>query len=224
MRRLSLIIAACTGLVLLAAVAQAQQIRGEYIESRSADVYTGPCYGNAEAGLAGDQAIVAWRVEKGSWNGVKLDGLSVVGVAKAAATLGNPYGNPFPAKAVLIFDERATAEQRTALQSFAQDMAGELLKNIVRTETAPINLAVEYHGEHPMAGKMQAGHLAGITTRMISDKDHLCGNEEVYYPPLSQTSHAMPAVVTLDQFKGEGLGVTWTTRDKRSAFVGNFVR
>ena len=71
---------------------------------------------------------------------------------------------------------------------------------------------------------MQAGHLAGITARMISDKDHLCGNEEVYYPPLSPTAHAMPAVATLDQFKGEGLGVNWTTHEKRSAFVGNFAR
>lgn len=224
MRKLSWMMAVCVGLVLLAVAAQAQQIHGEYIETRSADVYTGPCYGNAEAGLAGNQAILAWRVEKGSWNGVKLDGLSVVGVARASATLGDPYGNPYPAKAVLIFDERATTEQRAALQSFAQEMSGELLKNVVRTETAPINLEIKYHGEHPMAGQMQAGHLAWINTRMISDKDHLCGNEEVYYPPLAQTAHAMPAVATLDEFKGEGLGVTWATREKRSAFVGNFVR
>src|SRR5437016_2499811 len=183
MRRLSLIMAACAGLVLLAVAAQAQQIHGEYIESRSADVYTGPCYGNAEAGLAGNQAIVAWRVQKGSWGGVKLDGLSVVGVAKAAATLGDPYSNPYPAKAVLIFDEKATLEQRAALQQFAQAMSGELLKNVVRTDVAPISIEVKYHGEHPMGGEVQAGNLASIRTRLLSDKDHLCGNEEVAYDP-----------------------------------------
>jgi hypothetical protein len=224
MRRFSLMAAACFAALLLATAVQAQQISGEYLETRSADIYTGPCYANAEAGLAGDQAILAWRVTKGSWNGVKLDGLSIVGVAKASATLGDPYSNPYPAKAVLIFDERATGEQRAALQAFAQDMAGELLKNVVRTETAAINLQVEYHGEHPLGGQLQAGHLAGIRTRMLSDQDHLCGNEEVYYQPLAKTAHAMPAVALLDQFKGEGLGVTWTTREKRSAFVGHFVR
>ena len=47
-------------------------------------------------------------------------------------------------------------------------MAGELLKNVVRTEKAPINLEIEYHGEHPMAAEMQAGDLASIRTRMES--------------------------------------------------------
>jgi len=224
MRRLSLTVAVGFSLLLLAAQAQAQQIYGEYVETRSADVYTGPCYGNSEMGLAGNQAILAWRVQKGSWDGVKLDGLSVVGVARASATLGDPYGNPYPAKAVLIFDERATAEQRAALQAFAQAMTGELLKNVVRTESAPISIELSYHGEHPMSAQVQAGNLAWIRTRMISDKDHLCGNEDVFYPPLAQTAHAMPSVAMLDEFKGQGLGVSWMAREKRSAFVGNFAR
>jgi hypothetical protein len=32
----------------------------------------------------------------------------------------------------------------------------------------------------------------------------------------------MPAVALTDSFLGEGLGETWTIRDKRSAFVGSF--
>src|ERR1041385_2673563 len=172
MRRLSLALAACFGLLLLVTAAQAQQIYGDYVETRSADVYTGACFANSEVGLTGNEAILAWRVQKGSWDGVKLDGLSVVGVARASATLGDPFANPYPAKAVLIVDERATPVQRTALQKFAQAMAGELFKDIVRTEVAPITLDVEYHGEHPMTAEMKAGNLAAISTRMMSDKDH----------------------------------------------------
>jgi len=224
MRRLFWAVMMCLGLMLLVTAAQAQEIYGEYVETRSADVYTGPCISNSEVGLGGNQAIVAWRVQKGSWGGVKLDGLSVVGVAKASATLGDPYNNPYPAKAVLIFDEKATLEQRAALRQFAQAMSGELLQNVVRTEAAPISIEVKYHGEHPMAGEVQAGNLASIRTRMLSDKDHLCGNEEVAYAPLAKTTHAMPAVALVDQFKGEGLGVSWTLHEKRSAFVGNFAR
>jgi hypothetical protein len=209
---------------MLASVAQAQQIYGDYIESRNADVYTGHCFAMSEVNLVGDQAILAWRVSKGEWNGVRLDGLSVVGVAKASGTLGNPFENPLPAKAVLIVDEKATAEQREALKSFAQAMAGDLFKNIVRTEVAPINVEVDYHGEHPSAGRVKAGELAGIITRSLTAKDHICGNEQTYYPPLAATNHSMPAVAVLDQFKGKGLGVAWTLRDKRSAFVGHFAR
>jgi hypothetical protein len=224
MRKISLILSVCFMALMLVSVAQAQQIYGEYIESRNADVYTGHCFAMSEINLVGDQAILAWRVSKGEWNGVKLDGMSVVGVAKASSTLGSPYENPYPAKAVLIVDEKATIEQREALKSFAQTMAGDLFGNVVRTEVAPISMEIDYHGEHPSAGRVKAGELAGIITRSLTAKDHICGNEQTYYPPLVDTAHSMPAVAVLDQFKGEGLGVAWTMREKRSAFVGNFAR
>src|SRR5262245_65380263 len=114
MRKFTLVLSICFA-ALLASSASAQQIYGEYIESRNADVYTGHCFANSEAGLMGDQAIVAWRVSKGEWQGVKLDGLSVVGVAKASGTLGAEYTNPFPAKAVLIVDR--SEEHTSELQS-----------------------------------------------------------------------------------------------------------
>ncbi|HZS06270.1 MAG TPA: DUF1326 domain-containing protein [Blastocatellia bacterium] len=200
------------------------QISGEYLETRNADVWVGSCFANSEVGMAGDQAILAWRVRQGSWNGVKLDGLSVVGVVRASATLGSSYGDPYPAKAVLVFDSKATDEQRAALKSFAQAMGGRLFENVVRTEVAPISFDVEYHGEHAIAGRMKAGELAGISTRMITPKDQVCGHEETFYQPLTATTHAMPAVATLDQYLGAGLGVSWTLHEKRSAFVGSFAR
>jgi hypothetical protein len=208
----------------LGATGQAQHVSGDYIETRSADVWTGPCVANGEVNLVGDQAILAWRVNKGEWNGVALEGLSVVGVVKAGATLGDEYSNPYPAKAVLIVDEKANAEQQKALVGLAQAMAGELLQNVVRVEVAPIQLQVSHNGGHYDKTLLRAGDLAGIETRMIGKKDHLCGNEEVYYQPLVTMSHAMPAVAELDEYKGPSLGVRWTVHGKRSAFVGSFSR
>lgn len=225
MKKNTLMIAAAGALLLaLSVTASAQQIHGDYVETRSADVYTGPCFANGETGLLGDQAIMAWRVSRGSWDGVVLDGLSVVGVAKASGTIGDQYNNPYPAKAVVIVDERATPEQRLALKSFAQSMGGELLKTIVAVETAPIEIDIEYHGEHPNKARVAAGTLAGIRARLISDKDHFCGNEDIMYRPMAPTAHAMVGVALLDEFRGEGLGVRWTLRDKRSAYIGNFAR
>lgn len=224
MRRLFFNIAMGLSFVMLSASAQAQQISGDYIETRSADVYTGACVANGEVNLAGDQAIMAWQVNRGGWDGVPLDGLRIVGVVKAGATLGDPYTNPYPARAVLIVDETASAEQRKALISFAQQSAGELLKNVVRVEFAPISMEVRHDGGHYAKTFLKAGNLAGIETRKIGEKDHLCGNETTFYPPLNQMTHAMPAVAELDQFTGKGLGVSWTTHGKRSAFVGAFAR
>src|SRR5215208_7298199 len=98
MRRFMFVASVVLSVLTLSGAGQAQQISGDYIETRSADVWTGPCVANGEVNLAGDQAILAWRVTKGDWNGVALDGLSVVGVVKAGATLGDPYTNPYPAK------------------------------------------------------------------------------------------------------------------------------
>ena len=210
--------------LVIASTGKAQQISGDYIETRSAEIWTGHCVAMGEINLAGDQAILAWHVNQGSWKGVELDGLAVVGVVKANATLGDQFNNPYPAKAVMIVDARANVEQQKALMGFAQEMAGELLKNVVRVEVAPIEMKVSHEGGHFSNTMMRAGNLAGIETRSIGGNDHLCGNEEVYYQPLAAMSHAMPAVAELDAFNGQGLGVMWTSHGRRSAFVGSFAR
>jgi len=197
-------------------------IYGDYIEARTADVYTGPCFANSEAGLIGNLAVFGWRVEKGEWQGVKLDGLSVVAAVKASATLGNVYEVATPAKAVLIVDEKASPEQRVALRSFAQKMGGELLTDIVRVDAQPISIAFESNDIHSMKGTLEAGTLAKIQTRAMNEGDHICRNEEVWYQPLSKTTHAMAAYSLANNFQGKGLGTTWSSPDKRSAFIGNF--
>lgn len=214
---------ALAAMAALAAPAAAVEIKGDYLETRSADVWTGPCFANGESGLVGREAIMAWRVSQGAWQGVSLDGLSVVGVVKASATLGDPFGNPYPAQAVMIVDEKATADQRAALVSFAQAMGGGILDTVVRTEVAPIAMRVDDDAKH-VKGTLQAGDIARVETRAVSAKDKHCGNEDVYYPPLTSTTHALPAVAVVDQWSGQGLGVSWTTHDKRNAFVGTFAR
>jgi len=200
----------------------ARKISGDYVETRSADVYVGQCFANGEMGLVGDEAILAWHVREGGWDGVSLAGLSVVGAVKAQATLGDPYGQPYPAKSVLMVDRQATPQQRQALINFAQEMGGELLRHVVKVMDVPIDMQVfpQRHGR----ASIRAGEFVTVETRAIGDKDHLCGNEATFYPPLTETTHAMPAVAMTDEYQGQGLNVTWTLHDKRSAFVGNFER
>src|SRR3954465_4742852 len=128
------------GAMVLLALPLLAQIQGDYIESRSTDVFTGQCYANGEMGLTGKLAILGWRVAKGSWNGVALDGLSIAAAVRAKATLGDPYGNPYPAKAVLLVDDQATPQQRAALISFAQHMGGRLFDSVEKVIVAPVAL------------------------------------------------------------------------------------
>jgi len=210
------------GLLLLSAAALGQQIRGDYIETRSADVYTGQCFANGEVNLVGDEAILAWHVQSGSWDGVSLDGLTVAAAVHAHATLGDPYANPYPSQAVLFVDDQATPQQSSALVAFAHQMGGELLRHAQQVIPAPMELVA--NPEHHGVALLRAGQFATVQTRPVNEKDHLCGNEATFYPPLTQLSHSMPAVALTDSYRGPGLDVDWESHGRRSAFVGTFVR
>src|SRR5438128_10977580 len=103
---------AMIAMIVIAAPVSAAGITGQYIEARTCDVWTGPCFANAEMNLAGKHAILGWKVEQGTFDHVALDGLGVVAVVAASDTLGLKQTGL--ARAVLIVDRRASAAQRQA--------------------------------------------------------------------------------------------------------------
>ena len=202
-----------------AAGTSATTISGDYAEFRTADVYTGPCFANGEVGLTGDEAVLGWHVTAGTWEGVSLDGLSVLAVVRASATLGSTYSNPLPARAVMIVDARATAAQRAALVRLAQAQAGPLLSTVVAVEASPIRF--ELGAQHGVVSV--EANTVRISTRSVAPGDEICHNEEVFYPPLaSHLTHAMPAVTLEGTYDGNHLGATWHDAGRRGAFVGHF--
>jgi len=208
--------------VSFAATLPSGNIHGNYIEARTADVYTGPCFANGEADQVGTEAVFGWKIDNGDWHGVKLAGLSVVAVIRSAHTLGLSSEPVNPAKAVLMVDSRADAEQRLALQSFAKHMGGDLLASVVKVDYVPIELTITGGNIHGGGARLTAGSLAEIQTRAMTAADHVCGNEEVWYPPLTKTEHVMPAYALENTYTGDGLGETWHNRFKRSGFLGTF--
>src|SRR5581483_10883295 len=107
----------------------AAEIRGQYVEARTCDVYTGACFANADTGLTGKNAVLAWKVESGAVGQTRLDGLGVVAVVAAKDTLG--LQQSAPGKAVLIVDEKATPEQRAALVVFVKAQAGDVVNDVI---------------------------------------------------------------------------------------------
>lgn len=218
-------LATLTALALLASTASAATITGEYLEARTCDVYTGPCFANAEMDLGGKEAVLAWKVDRGTWNGVSLDGLGVALIAAADNTLGNDGIFAMRARqvrSVILVDERASAEQRAALVDFVRDSAErELTRQIVKVESAPFTLENNYLDG---VGKFQAGSLARIETRGLKQGDCVCTNETVYYQPLADVKDFSPAYSQTLSFQGDGLDNRWTTHGIRSAFLATFRR
>ncbi len=217
-------IAALVAVFGFAGIANAATIEGEYLESRTCNVYTGPCFANAEMGLAGKEAIMAWKVDKGSWNNVALDGLGVALVVSADGTLGHdkvfPQA-PVETRSVVLIDKNATKAQKDALIAFVKDSAKTLAENIVRVEEVPFTLKNDHVESH---GIFQAGEIAKIETRKLTDGDCVCTNEIVYYQPLIKVENFHPAYSLSNSFQGEGLDNQWSTGQQRSSFLATFRR
>jgi hypothetical protein len=193
-------------------------VTGNYVEVRNADVWTGPCFANAEGNLTGKNAALVWNIAEGTYDGVRLDGLTIVAVVQASDTLA--FEQTGPAAAVLIVDDRATEMQKLALVRLAQRQGGELLKNVVRVESARINVDIcGCKGEG--CAEIDAGPVRIKTRCLNTGHDKACGNETAYYPPLVAGVRCVPAVAD-HRYTGAGLGMTWSENERRGAYVGTF--
>jgi hypothetical protein len=211
-----------TAILLAASIASTfAGVSGDYLEVRSCDVYTGPCFANAEMNLTGKEGMLFWSVRDGQWNGVNVAGLNVMAVVKANGTLGDLKYQPRSGPAVLIVDDKADSAQKAALTSFAKAMAGKLISQVVDVKTAPIESSLGTCAKKGCAS-IQAGDLVEISTSCLSTKHDVCGNEETFYPPLVKVDEAYPVYTETATYTGSGLNVTWQISGKRSAFLGKF--
>jgi hypothetical protein len=56
----------------------------------------------------------------------------------------------------------------------------------------------------------------------MGGNDHVCGNEELFYPPLTQVNDARPAFTVAGVFRGPGLGTQFDEANRRSAYLATF--
>jgi hypothetical protein len=197
-------------------------ISGDYVEVRSCDVYTGPCFANAEMTIGGHEGIMAWAIRNGSFDGVDLTGLNVIAVVQAQGTLGDVDRYPQPTRSVLIVDEAASSAQRDALLHFVQEKAGGLLGQTVQIARAPMSVKLPSTCSSGGCANVRAGELVEIETRCLGGKDHVCGNEELFYPPLTNVENARPAFTLAGVFRGPGLGTQFDEANRRSAYLATF--
>ena len=198
----------------------ADSVTGTYLESRTCQVYTGPCFANAETALAGREAVMAWNIEAGKKDNVDLSGLSVVMVVRGNDTLGyQGVDDPTELKSAVIVDAKANCEQREALVSFVKEHTGRAGKEIVRVDSAPIEMALD---SVELKGQLKAGDMVKMTTRKAKPGDCICSNEVQFYPPLAKINRFAAGVAIEAEFKGRGLGATWSNPESRSVYMGEF--
>lgn len=204
----------------MASVVSAESIKGEYLEARNADVWTGPCFANGEMNIVGNKAIMAWKVTAGSREGVSLDGLGVAAVVIADRTLG--IHENAKTKALLLVDERATSKQRAALVALASELAGKTIQKVVGVES--VKFAMETNACSGLGcASLQAGK-AKVQTRCLCKEDSICGHEDLYYPTLAKVAAPRAAYALANEYTGKVFGETFRDNNARSAVIGTFAR
>jgi hypothetical protein len=216
------------GALALASAAPGQaKVHGAYLEARNADLYGGPCTGQARGD--GSAAIIAWQIAEGEFAGVPVAGLSVVAVIRGESALSaSAPAAPAPpaigaptAHSLILVDASATPAQRVALEALVRAQAGAVLGEVVAVEPAPIELAVD---PSRALGRLHVADLADLRTRPFNRLDALCGDETLASPPLAAGVDATPAVALEHAFHGDALGSSWDAVNDRGAFVGTFDR
>ncbi len=219
MLRTTLLSILATSLLVVPASA-AGSLRGKYVEARTCQVYTGPCFANGEVGSTGKDAIMTWKIESGELGGVVVSGLGVAVVVKTSHTLGfNGLQDAQTTDALLIIDESANQEQSSALQSFAMLQTRLREDQIVSTQRASFDMQFDLA---ELTATVDVGEFAHVQARKARPGDCICSNESAYYPPLTGLQGFVPGVTIEGEVKARCLGRRWSIPDTRTAYLGTF--
>jgi Protein of unknown function (DUF1326) len=210
------------GLVALTSVAALAGSRGtlsgEYVEARTAEVFAGGCVMNSEAETMGRQAVMAWRIDRGSYQGVSLDGLAVVAAVNGDRNLGmRELGGEAPqnVRAAFVVDARATDAQREALVAMARDFSNGVIQQVVSVTPAQITYWDDKDRIAVSAPDVQ------LTVNKQLKHDPSCGAMQ-WFRPLTTVQQGTLGVAEAHAFSGTTLGSRWSDPNKRSAFFAKF--
>jgi hypothetical protein len=192
-------------------------VTGAYVEARTAEVFTGGCIMSSEADTVGKQAVLAWKVDRGSFNGVSLDGLSVVAALSGDANLGihEIGGVRAKVKSAVVVDERANAAQRIALVAMVTELAKASVGTVVNVTSAPIQFSESEHGVNVATNQVK------LDVSKHLDHDPTCGSMQ-WFAPLAQVTQAEMSQTEEHSFTGSSLGTKWSAPNKRSSYIGSF--
>ena len=209
-----LLLAAACGALLTGSRAERAALRGDYVEARTASVFAGACHYNGELTTAGREAVLAWNVTGGVFEGVNLAGVRAVAVVSADANLAEARAER---RAELIVDESATEAQAAAfVKAFGGKYAASLGR-IVSVRRAPVSFKHE-------GGAYAVGvtHLVSLHVEAMPD-DACCRMPHlVWYAPLVALEHRKVGYTRTALYAGGKAGDAWQRSGENGAFYGSF--
>ena len=193
--------------------AESVSLRGDYVEVRTASVFAGACHYNGEVVTTGRDALMAWNVTSGKWQGVDLTGVRVLAIVSAEANLGEANA---ARKSEIIIDSSASRTQALAVMNALKEKYASSLGNIVEVRTAPITFE--------RSGRTYAVVTNEAAINVEAMPNDLCCKMPnlVWYTPLVGLENRKVGYTSKALYSGKVVGEPWSRSGENSAFYGTF--
>ena len=187
-------------------------VRGDYVEVRTASVFAGACHYNGEVVTTGREAMMAWNVTSGKWQGVDLTGVRVMAIVSSDANLGEKNA---ARKSEVVIDSPSRSQSLAVLNAIKEKYAASL-GDIVKVRNAPIKFVRE--------GKTYAVAADDAKIAVEAMPNDLCCKMPnlVWYTPLVGLENRKVGYTTNAVYSGNTVGEQWSRAGENSAFYGSF--
>src|ERR1700754_4849579 len=210
-----------TGLAMIIAIsalvftssAENVTLRGDYVEVRTASVFAGACRYNGEVTTTGRDAMMAWNVTSGNWQGVDLTGVRAVAIVSADANLQDGMA---ARQTELIIDKSASRAQSLAMLNALKEKYAASLGNIVTVRNAPISFVREGR-TYAVAADDAAINVEAMPNDLCCKMPNL-----VWYKPLVGLENRKVGYTNNASYSGKAVSDPWSRSGENSAFYGTF--
>ena len=207
------VLIACAAAIGFTSRAENTNIKGDYVEVRTASVFAGACHFNGEVVTAGREAIMAWSFSAGTWNGTNLAGVRATAVVSSDENLSNQSA---ARRSEVILDQSASHDQKVAILEALKSRYAATLGEIISVRSAPISFRHE--------GKSYEVNSAEAAINVEAMPNDLCCKMPnlVWYDPLVQLGQRKVGYTIRALYSGNEIGDTWERDGENSAFYGSF--
>jgi hypothetical protein len=189
------------------------QMRGDYVEVRTASVFAGACHFNGEVTTTGRDAMMAWNVTSGSWQGVNLAGVRAMAIVNSENNLGDANA---ARESQILIDSSATRAQSLAMFNALKEKYAGSLGKIVSVKNVPIAF-VRNGNTYAVAADKAAIDVEAMPNDLCCKMPNL-----VWYTPLVGLENRKVGYTTKALYSGSEISEPWSRSGENSAFYGNF--
>lgn len=202
------------GLIAFTPKAESAGVHGDYVEVRTASVFAGACHYNGELTTTGRDALMAWHVTSGEWNGVDLGGVRFVAVVSADENLSDANA---ARRSEIVINDDATHTQAAAVLDLLKSKYSGTLGQIVSVRSAPVSFSHEGKSYSVSASDVALLNIEAMPNDLCCKMPSM-----VWYSPLSPLENRKVGYTRKALYAGNAVGDAWQRSGENSAFYGSF--